>query len=433
METLNWNRLNDPERVKALGRAPSVSSAELHTKVAALLNEVRREGDIAVRRLTRELDGVDLESSLVTPEEMEEAQAAVTQPVRAALERAVRQIGIFHRAQVPQPVMVEVAPGIVCERQFRPIQKVGLYVPGGTAPLPSTVLMLGVPAWIAKCEEVTLCTPPQRDGRVNPHILVAAKLCGISRIYKIGGAQAIAAMAYGTASLPKVDKIFGPGNSWVTEAKRQVAQDASGAAIDMPAGPSEVMVIADAKANPEFVAWDLLSQAEHGTDSQVMLVTDSESMIGRVLAEVEKAMVDLPRRQIAEGSLKHSRVILVESLAQAIEVSNAYAPEHLILQVEDAGRCVDHIRHAGSVFLGAWAPESVGDYASGTNHVLPTYGYARATSGLSMDSFFKSITFQCLNETGLKDIGPTVETLAEVEGLHAHRNAVSVRLKELRK
>jgi len=431
MQRLNWSELSEADRDKALLRAPSVTSTTLRDKVAAMLEEVRRNGEAALRRYTHDLDGVALTNFRVSDAEFAAAEAAVLPHVRSAMQRAALQIAKFHRAQLPQAVRLEVAPGIICEREFRALERVGLYVPGGTAPLPSTVLMLGIPAQLAECSQVVLCTPPQRNGAINPHILVAARLCGISTVFKLGGAQAIAAMAYGVGEVPKADKIFGPGNSWVTEAKRQVAQDPQGAAIDMPAGPSEVMVIADAKANPEFVAWDLLSQAEHGTDSQVMLVTDSAEMAEKVFGEVEKALGSLPRRQIAEGALSQSRTLLVKDLSVAIDVANRYAPEHLILQVEDAKKFQSQIRHAGSVFLGAWTPESVGDYASGTNHVLPTFGYARAISGLSMDSFFKSVTFQSLTPVGLKDIGPIVETLAEVEGLHAHRQAVTVRLKEL--
>lgn len=431
MEKINWSQLSEAERDATLARAPSVTSASLTEKVAAILSEVREDGAAALHRYTRDLDGVELSEFRVSIAEFAAAEAAVKPEVKRALERAAHQIAAFHRAQLPHSQRLEVAPGIVCEREFRAVERVGLYVPGGTAPLPSTVLMLGIPAQIAECPQVTLCTPPQRDGAINPHILVAARICGITRVYKLGGAQAIAAMAYGIAGIPKVDKIFGPGNSWVTEAKRQVSQDPRGAAIDMPAGPSEVMVIADGSANPTFVAWDLLSQAEHGTDSQVMLVTDNDALVDKVLGEVEKAVKTLPRREIAEGALAHSRIILAHDLTVAIEVANRYAPEHLILHVSEPRRFQPRIRNAGSVFLGEWTPESVGDYASGTNHVLPTYGYARSVSGLSLDSFFKSVTFQSLTPTGLKDIGPVVEILAGVEGLHAHGQAVTVRLKEL--
>ena len=417
MIKLNWSNLSRIEKREALARSPSLARSDLSTRVREIILEVKAKGDLALRRLTRELDGVDIDNfEVAIPETL----------ATPSIARAANQIARFHQAQLPRNISVETSPGIRCERIFRPIQSVGLYVPGGSAPLISTVLMLGIPARLAECPEIVLCTPS-----VEPKLFEAARVAGVSRVFRVGGAQAIAAMAYGTESIPKVDKIFGPGNAWVTEAKQQVAQDPNGAAIDMPAGPSEVLVIADADANPEFVVWDLLSQAEHGEDSQVLLVSDSEQILESVRLKIEDALADLPRRKIAEMALSNSRMILVESIKEAIEVSNLYAPEHLILQVRSPEHYTDRILHAGSVFLGAWSPESVGDYASGTNHVLPTYGYARSYSGLSVEAFFKTITFQSLSESGLKDIGPVVEILAGLEGLEAHKRAVSVRLKEL--
>lgn len=427
MKQFTWAKLDRAERKAALARPESSSSFELASGVRETINAVKFEGDAALLRLTEKFDRVKLSAIEVSPEEKAEASRMVGPKARAALERAVRQITAFHEAQLPTEIRLEVTKGIVCERSYRPIDAVGLYVPGGVTPLPSTVLMLGIPARLAGCPEVILCTPPSPEGNINPHLLLAAELVGVKRVFKAGGAQAIAAMAYGTATIPKVNKIFGPGNAWVTEAKLQVAQDPKGAAVDMPAGPSEVMVIADKEANPEFVAWDLLSQAEHGPDSQVVLVSPSREILSQTVTEIEKALTQLPRREIATKALEHARFFLAANMVEAIEISNAYAPEHLILQAENHNQYRAQIRNAGSVFLGAWSPESVGDYASGTNHVLPTYGYAKAFSGLGVDSFLKAITFQELTREGLEDIGPTVEKLAELEGLDAHRLAVAVR------
>ena len=381
--------------------------------------------------MTERLDGVKLESFQVSPSEKAAARDQKWPRVVAAMERAISQIERFHAAGMPKRVDLEVSPGLHCSRVPLPIERVGLYIPGGTAPLPSTVLMLGVPARLAGCQTRVLCTPPRKDGSMDPNVIVAAELCGIEELFKIGGAQAIAAMAYGTASIPKVDKIFGPGNSWVTEAKAQVACDPEGAAIDMPAGPSEVMVVADSSARADFVAADLLSQAEHGTDSQVILVSPSEPLLLAAIDAVKTQLASLPRREIATRSMGNSRFLLTNDVEEALEVANRYAPEHLILQVESAASWVEHVRNAGSVFLGAWSPEAVGDYASGTNHVLPTYGYARTFSGVSVDSFMKQITFQELSPAALGDIGPTVETLAEIEGLTAHKRAISIRVAAL--
>jgi histidinol dehydrogenase len=404
---------------------------EVVPRVREILSAVRAGGDGALFRLTAELDRVTLVDLELMPEEWRAAQNQVSPAAREALQRAATQIETFHRALIPQPVRVEVSPGLFCGKIPRPIERVGLYIPGGSAPLPSTVLMLGIPAALAGCPTRILCTPPRRDGSVDPHVLFAAHLCGIERVFKVGGAQAIAAMAFGTRSIPKVDKIFGPGNAWVTEAKTQVSYDPAGAAIDMPAGPSEVLVVADAQGDPEFVAADLLSQAEHGPDSQVLLVSDSSELIAATLRELEIQLAELPRRATAEASLAHSRFILVPNLTVAMEVSNRYAPEHLILQVEAAEHWAEKVINAGSVFLGRWAAEAMGDYASGTNHVLPTYGVARVMGGVSVDSFLKQITYQSVSPEALRDLGPVVEQLASLEGLDAHRRAVSVRLQRL--
>ena len=431
MKVLDWKTLSAARRQAALARPRVSRSPALRRTVAALIAAVRRRGDAAVRAATRRFDKVSVARLLVTRAEVAAAYRQVAPADLAALEEAVRRVRRFHRPQVPVPYKVEVSKGVVCERRFRPIERVGLYVPGGSAPLPSTVTMLGVPAALAGCPVRVLATPPRRDGSVEPHILVAAELVGVTAIFKMGGAQAIAALAYGTASVPKVDKIFGPGNAWVTEAKIQVSTEAAGAACDFPAGPSEVLVIADATADPVFVAADLLAQAEHGPDSQVVLVTDSRRLAAAVLPEVERQVSTLPRAAIARAALSHARFIVAGSLAEAFEISDRYAPEHLILHVRSPRRWAAGVRNAGSVFLGPWSPESVGDYAAGPNHVLPTYGFARAHGGLTVESFMKSMTFQELTRDGLRALGPTVERLAAVESLDAHKRSVSVRLARL--
>ncbi len=428
MKRINWNELDAATRDQALARPALSNSATLRADVARLIAQVRADGDATLRALTRRFDGVELGELRVSAAEFDDAEALLPADLKAAIDEARTRIATFHRAAMQQPVSVETAPGVRCERMLRAIDRVGLYVPAGSAPLPSTALMLGVPAQLAGCAQVVLCSPPRPDGRCDPAVLYAARRCGIDTVFKLGGAQAIAAMAFGTGSVPKCDKLFGPGNAWVTEAKQQVAQDPTGAAIDMPAGPSEVLVIADAAADPRFVAADLLSQAEHGPDSQVILVTDSAAQRDAVLDAVRVQVAELPRRETAEKALAASRAILVSDLASAFEVSNAYAPEHLILQVADARGQLARVRNAGSVFLGAWTPESVGDYCSGTNHVLPTYGHARAYSGVSVASFQKSITVQELSREGLAAIGPCAMTLARAEGLGAHERAVSLRL-----
>jgi histidinol dehydrogenase len=428
---LDWAELDESRRAALLRRPAQRDTADLVERVRRIVNDVRARGDEALREYTEALDRVRLESFLVTAEEFAAAAAALSAEQRTALERAIETVTRFHELQSLAPLRLETAPGVVCERVTVPLDAVGLYVPAGTAPLPSTALMLAIPAGIAGCPVRVMCTPPRPDGTADPAVLVAARLCGITQVFKLGGAQAVAAMAYGTATVPKVVKIFGPGNSWVTAAKQLVAQDADGAAFDMPAGPSEVLVVADETARPAFVAADLLAQAEHSTDAQVVLVTTSRALAEDCVAEVERQLAVLPRREIAARSIAESRVLVVPDLATAMEVSNRYAPEHLILQVAEPRRLLAHVRNAGSVFLGAWTPETMGDYCSGTNHVLPTYGHARAYSGLGVPDFVKRITVQELSADGLAGLGPTARTLARLESLDAHANAVTVRLDAL--
>jgi len=399
--------------------------------VRAIVATVRRDGDAGLRRLTRKFDGVALRSLRVTAAEFVAAEKSLSRADRAALRTAYRNIRAFHAAQRPAAVRVETTPGIVCEKITRPIGRIGLYVPGGSAPLPSTALMLGVPSQLAGNPVRVLCTPPDRHGRINPWILCAARLCGLTEVRKVGGAQAVAALAYGTASIPKCDKLFGPGNAFVTEAKQQVARDADGAAIDLPAGPSEVLVIADHRANPAFVAADLLSQAEHGPDSQVVLVTFGRKFAARVQTALEQQLSTLPRAVIARRALARSRILLAANRAEALSIANAYAPEHLILQVARPRELLAGVTTAGSVFLGGFTPESLGDYASGTNHVLPTYGWARACSGLGLGDFLRTMTVQSASRAGLEKLGPVVERLALAEGLAAHQRAVRVRLDKI--
>jgi histidinol dehydrogenase len=381
--------------------------------------------------LTRHFDGADLEQLAVSGAEFDAARTQLTSEARAALECAIGNVRRFHEAQVAPPLSVETMPGVRCEQRVVPIRAVGLYVPAGSAPLPSTAIMLAVPAEIARCPDRVMCTPPQADGAANAAVLYVAQRCGIERVFKIGGAQAVAALAYGTQSVPKVDKIFGPGNAWVTTAKQLIAQDPDGAACDMPAGPSEVLVIADESARPDFVAADLLAQAEHSPDAQVMLVTASRRLAEQVRAQIEQQLGRLSRHEIVRQSLSSSRIVLVDDVGAALEVSNAYGPEHLILEVEQPRRWLERVTNAGSVFLGAWSPEPMGDYCSGTNHVLPTEGYARVLSGLSLVDFTKRISIQELTAEGLRQLGPVARTLAYLEGLDAHANAVSVRLEAL--
>jgi histidinol dehydrogenase len=395
------------------------------------VDAVRREGDAGVRRLSRELDGADLGELRVSAAEISAARAALPSAQRLALEQAIENVTRFHAAQLPTGVSLETQPGVRCESLIRPLRAVGLYVPAGSAPLPSAVIMLAVPARLAGCPERVLCTPPRRDGSAHPAILAAAGLCGIELVYKIGGAQAIAAMAYGTDSVPKVAKIFGPGNAWVTAAKQLVAEDPDGAALDMPAGPSEVMVIADGEADAAFVAADLLAQAEHGPDSQAVLLSDAPQLIAAVVLEIRAQQATLSRQRILDSSVAAMRLILVPDLAAAVELCERYAPEHLLIQTRVPRALLEHIHSAGSVFLGRWSPEPMGDYCSGTNHVLPTYGYARAYSGLAVSDFVRHMSVQELSTQGLRALGPVAATLAGMEGLDAHAAAVAVRLDRL--
>ena len=409
---------------------PHLDVSQLTATVQGVLNDIKANGDEAVIRYEEKFDHVKLSSLAVTPEEMEEANTLVPDELKDALRLAHQNIAKFHEAQKFEGKKIETAPGVTCWQKSVPIQKVGLYIPGGTAPLFSTVLMLATPAKIAGCEEIILCTPPNKEGKVNPAILVAAQIAGVGKIFKAGGVQAIGAMAYGTAAIPKVYKIFGPGNQYVMAAKQQVSLH--DVAIDMPAGPSEVCVIADAKSNPVFVAADLLSQAEHGVDSQVILISTSKKMLEEVKGEVERQLEKLPRKEIARQTLENSKLVLVHDSQEAIDLSNAYAPEHLILASEDYRQLADQVINAGSVFLGKYACESAGDYASGTNHTLPTHGYALAYNGVNLDSYNRKVTFQYLNEEGIRSIGKAVEVMAAHEQLDAHKNAMTVRIESLK-
>jgi histidinol dehydrogenase len=423
-----WAQLNPAEQAKLLSRPALSDSQALSDTVADIIQQVKLQGDKALLTFTERFDGAKLESLRFSDASHSSFAGQIKPEVKWAIDQAYANIKTFHQAQYPEDVVVETTPGVVCELKHAPLASVGLYIPGGTAPLPSTVLMLGATAQVAGCARKVLCTPPNKDGQIAVEILYAASLCGIDEIYLVGGAQAIAALALGTESIPKVDKIFGPGNSYVTEAKQQVSRIPAGPAIDMPAGPSEVLVIADAKANPVFVAADLLSQAEHGADSQAVLVSSSRDLIEAVKQQVTLQLATLSRRTIAEQAIKHSRYILTDTLEQAYEVSNAYAPEHLIIQIENARDSLDKLTNAGSIFVGQWSPESAGDYASGTNHVLPTYGYARNYSSLGLADFMRRYTVQELSYQGLKNIGNAIMDLADAEGLDAHRQAVKLRL-----
>ena len=417
--------------VRELITRPTKDAADLSALVSQVLARIQREGDAAVLDYERQFDHVELTSLAVTEAEFQAAEALVGPELKSALELAHANIARFHEAQRYAGIELETAPGVRCWQRSVPIEKVGLYIPGGTAPLFSTVLMLATPARIAGCREIVLCTPPRPDGTVNPAILVAARIAGVSRVFKAGGVQAIGAMAYGTESVPKVYKIFGPGNQFVQCAKQLVSL--ADVAIDLPAGPSEVEVIADATANPVFVAADLLSQAEHGVDSQVLLVTTSEQLLRDVQAEVERQLQVLPRKEIAAAALDHSRLVLVATMDEALAISNRYAPEHLIIETADAEALAAQVTNAGSVFIGHLTPESAGDYASGTNHTLPTNGYATAYSGVNLDAFCRKITYQHITPEGLQSIGQAVELMAAAEQLDAHRNAMAVRRQNLAK
>lgn len=415
------------EDYQALLSRPHKDAADLGATVASVLNDVRMEGDNAVLRYEAKFDKAELSSLAVTEEELQEAEALVSEELKQSINLAHANIHRFHEAQRMQPVCVETAPGVYCWQKSVAIEKVGLYIPGGTAPLFSTVLMLATPAKIAGCADIVLCSPPSPQGKLHPAILYAAKVAGVNRIYKCGGVQAIGAMAYGTETVPKVSKIFGPGNQYVTCAKQQVSM--TDVAIDMPAGPSEVAIVADMTCHPEYVAADMLSQAEHGMDSQSILFTDNEEVARAVLAEVEKQLEALPRKEMASSSLGHSRIVVLHDMEEAFEICNQYAPEHLILAMDTALDWADRVVNAGSVFLGHYSCESAGDYASGTNHTLPTSGYARAYSGVNLDSFCRKITFQHLTREGIESIGRAVEVMAEAESLDAHRNAMTLRMK----
>ncbi|WP_339712911.1 histidinol dehydrogenase [uncultured Kriegella sp.] len=426
------NKIYNPEKAdwEALLKRPTQTVADIEATVNVIFEEVKNGGDAVVEKYTRQFDGAVLKNQWVSNAEIDEAKNLVSPELMLAIQEAKQNIEKFHSAQKTERIEVETAKGVKCWQEKRPIQKVGLYIPGGTAPLFSTILMLAVPAEIAGCNEVILCSPPNKEGKINPAILYTASLCGVTQIFKVGGIQAIAAMTFGTESIPKVYKIFGPGNQYVTVAKQISTKH--GVAIDMPAGPSELLVVADDSANASFVASDLLSQAEHGIDSQVILVTTSEM----IMAEVEKAVASqislLPRKEIAEKAIANSKLIFVEDDETALHLINEYGPEHFIICVSNENFFVDNIANAGSVFIGNYTPESAGDYASGTNHTLPTNGYAKQYSGVNLDSFMKSITFQKISEEGMRGIGNTIEVMAEAEGLQAHKNAVTLRLKKLK-
>ena len=427
MRTVVWQSLSESQQDSVLERPAISEGANITAAVSEVIAKVRSEGDAALTELTEKFDRVTPKSIRVSADEIEEASARLTAEMKQALEQAYSNIAKFHEAQKPQPIKVETQPGVVCEQVTRAINTVGLYIPGGSAPLPSTVLMLGVPAQIAGCRKVVLCSPPP----IADEILYVAKLCKIDEVYNVGGGQAVAAMAYGTETVSKVDKIFGPGNAYVTEAKRQVSNDFRGAAIDMPAGPSEVLVIADETADADFIAADLLSQAEHGPDSQVVLVTPSPVIADQVTEAVQKQLKELSRADIAQQALASSLIIIAESITQAVAISNFYGPEHLIVQTKSPRELLPLLDNAGSIFLGDWSPESAGDYASGTNHVLPTYGYTKTYSSLGLADFSKRMTVQELSADGLKGLAPTVVTMAEAEGLDAHKRAVTIRVEKL--
>ncbi|MDP9088967.1 MAG: histidinol dehydrogenase [Pseudomonadota bacterium] len=431
MRMLDWKSLSQEQRCAALLRPAQRDAAGVMASARGIIERVRREGDAALHALTQQLDGVRLEALQVTPQEFSTAESELSTLQHAAIERAISTVHRFHEAQVPPPLRVETAPGVLCERISVPIRAVGLYVPAGSAPLPSTAIMLAVPAAIAGCPVRILCTPPMRSGSADPAVLVAARKAGITQVFKVGGAQAIGAMAYGTDTIPKCDKLFGPGNAWVTAAKMLVAQHAEGAAADLPAGVSEVMVIADASARADFVAADLLAQAEHSPEAQAILLTPEPALAAAVMHELQRQSARLSRSQILDASMKSMRLIVVETLQTAFDIANDYAPEHLLLQINDPRLWLPRVVAAGAVFLGNWSPESMGDYCSGPNHTLPTYGYARSYSGLSLEDFQKRITVQELTPAGLQGLGPTAQVLADLEGLDAHAAAVTIRLEAL--
>ncbi|KQC02226.1 histidinol dehydrogenase [Pedobacter sp. Hv1] len=427
MKIYNYRDLTQ-QKIEQLCSRQAEDDDLIFSRVETILSTVKSDGDNALFSFTEQFDKVKLNTLFIGKSELQALAEAIPLAVKNAIDIAYQNIYTFHAAQLQTEAKIETMPGVTCWREARAIAKVGLYIPGGTAVLPSTFLMLGIPAQIAGCKEIVVCSPPQSDGKINTYIAYVATLLNIEKVYLVGGAQAVAAMAYGTTTIPKVDKIFGPGNRYVTEAKKQVQNTL---AIDMPAGPSEVLVVADDTANPSFIAADLLAQAEHGTDSQAILVATSAQMISKTISAIEKQLLDLPRKDIAAKAIANSYIIYAENLTEAMDFSNSYAPEHLILATENFKPLIPLIINAGSVFLGNLTPESAGDYASGTNHTLPTSGFAKAFSGVSVDSFLKKITFQHLTANGLNNIGPTVEVLATAEGLQAHRNAITIRLKEM--
>lgn len=418
------------ERWDTIIQRPTVTIDDIEATVTQIFREVNQKGDLAVNKYTALFDGVELESNIVSTDELQAANNKVSDALKKAIDIAKANISKFHAAQQTPAVKINTTDGVSCWQEKRAIQKIGLYIPGGTAPLFSTVLMLAVPAHIAGCKDIVLCTPPNNKGSVDPAILYAAQLCGVTKIIKVGGIQAIAALTFGTESIPKVFKIFGPGNQFVTVAKQMATK--YGVAIDMPAGPSELLIVADETANAAYVASDLLSQAEHGTDSQVILVSTSKSLLTEVDREIKKQIKSLPRKAIAKAAMNNSKLIFLENTIVSLDLINAYAPEHFIICTKDENVFIDGITNAGSVFIGNYTPESAGDYASGTNHTLPTNGYAKAYSGVNLDSYLKSITFQKITKTGLQNIGSSIELMAEAEGLQAHKNAVTIRLKDIK-
>ena len=427
MQRINYPQPTEWDEVL---KRPTQTVTDIEEIVNSIFKEVQADGDAVIKKYTTQFDKVTLESLLVTDDEVEKASLAVSDALKQAINLAKSNIEKFHAAQKTPKLEIETMPGVACWQEKRPIQKVGLYIPGGTAPLFSTILMLAIPAKLAGCQEIVLCSPPDKNGEINPAILYTAQLCGVTQIVKVGGIQAIAGMTFGTESIPKVYKIFGPGNQYVTVAKQLATK--FGVAIDMPAGPSELLVVADDSANASFVASDLLSQAEHGVDSQVILVSTSKKLIDAVEKEIESQIKQLPREEIARKSISNSRLILVQNDQEALELINAYGPEHYIVCVENEEYYLENTLNAGSVFIGNFTPESAGDYASGTNHTLPTNGYAKQYSGVNLDSFMKSMTFQRISEKGIQGIGSAIELMAEAEGLQAHKNAVTLRLKSLK-
>jgi histidinol dehydrogenase len=431
MKIIQWNKLDEIGKNAALNRPMSGNKDQIKKSVLEILSKVKSEGDEALKAYSLEFDKVELGSIKVTENEFLLSSKTTSPKKQKMLQDAIDRIQYFHKELLPKSQKIDTNDGVICTKIYRPIQNVGLYVPGGSAPLISTLMMLAIPAQIAKCPIRIVCTPPDKNGKINPLILLAAKLCGVTEVYKVGGAQAIAAMAYGTESIPQVDKIYGPGNSWVTEAKQIISQEDCCVGIDMPAGPSEVLVVADKEANPVFVAADLLAQAEHGPDSQAILVTDNDTLGRQVIIEIEKQIITLSRKTILAESSKQIKVIVTNNIKEAIEVSNQYAPEHLIIQTIDSSKHVEKVTAAGSIFIGAWAPEALGDYVTGSNHVLPTYGYAKNVSGLSTTDFMTSISVQEVSIDGIKNIGPLAMDIANIEGLDAHRNAIKYRLEAI--